>query len=761
MIEKAIEQINKILNYNFVKNTPFASDLESIVGRLSEKSFKLAVVGEFSSGKSTFLNALIKQDLLKHGTTETTATITEIENVNSDERKFDAYFTNGKIEKDISLDKLEDYTSTSSKTHSVASEITKVVIKCKVFDSDFPVRFIDTPGLNGVADNHREKTIEQVKNAHACIYLLSVRGIGESDIEFIKYISNYQKNIIFVQNFIDELKSIENETTEEKIAEQKKILEEKIFNGETEVEYSVLGISARKALLSTFTSYDGEMLSDAERARLYEESLFENIISAINNLMQKNSKESLFKKNAIQVAVDILGQILDILEFQNAQKKEELEFSQEARKKRGYENIKSILEKNKENYKKNISNFITAESGNLRKLCNKNIEDQLSELCKKVEEKINSKKKIDELQELIDTNAIATDINAGIVKVENETNKLLNAGFENILCDAVVRIKEYTGAEAKKTDNVKFDESQAITTKTYKSFTREEEEIKELNSKYYMAKEKEAYAKEQKEELQKEIIEADGELRSLPEQKTKAASNMNNAIRNLGAEPAAETKYKTEIHRVSHKEGRGFLGKIGGWIQDFVVGYKEETRTVPYKDYSKQNEWRRKKNNIENNYRQKLSDIEHQKRLIEQKINNLKSDIDKAERDSLSNESESLRKLLDTKKEFLAEAKKKAMGEYLRNIKKELITGVKNYLYDEDNVQESIMQNFENACNINENIVEKYAVSIFEVSFNDRLKTLSDLISNGELAQKTSENEEIINKIQKTQKTLEEIVCQM
>lgn len=38
--------------------------------RLKTNTFRLAVVGEFSSGKSTFLNAIIGKDILKHGVQE-------------------------------------------------------------------------------------------------------------------------------------------------------------------------------------------------------------------------------------------------------------------------------------------------------------------------------------------------------------------------------------------------------------------------------------------------------------------------------------------------------------------------------------------------------------------------------------------------------------------------------------------------------------------------------------------------------------------
>ena len=116
-LSKVIDAITTVKNEDVVKsNSIITDDFDKVIKRLCEKNFRIAVIGEFSSGKSTFLNALIGKDILKHGRLETTATITEIKNdiTVGDELKFDAYYVNGRLEKDISIDKLEEYTSTSS-----------------------------------------------------------------------------------------------------------------------------------------------------------------------------------------------------------------------------------------------------------------------------------------------------------------------------------------------------------------------------------------------------------------------------------------------------------------------------------------------------------------------------------------------------------------------------------------------------------------------------------------------------------------------
>ena len=401
-ISRIIEAIDKISNTEFViSSNIFSEDFQNIIKRLKDKTFKLAVVGEFSSGKSTFLNALMGKDILKHGAKETTAAITEIKNDVSIKGKaiFDVYYENGEIEYGISADLLTEYTVTSSKTHSVAEEISKVIIKSNIINTKFPISFVDTPGLNGLADNHREKTIEQIKKSHACIYLLQVRGIGQSDIDFLKFISKYQHNIIFVQNFIDELKELEGETPEEKVEEQRRIIEEKIFNEECNVKYEIIPISARKALIAKdndITQFENIELTCEEREKLYEESGFEVVIDKISDLITSNERGHLQQKDSISVALELLEQLYEIVSFQNDQEKEEWKNSPEERKKRNYEKIITELNKNKKVYADNISNFIEADAADIRKSTGKRIDNNLIKLETSIKTILGSISSIDE-----------------------------------------------------------------------------------------------------------------------------------------------------------------------------------------------------------------------------------------------------------------------------------------------------------------------------------------------------------------------------
>ena len=86
--KRYLKILDEIQGISDLKQIPeFTSDLNSFIERLTDKEFRIAVVGEFSSGKSTFINALLGKDILNHETTETTAVITRIVNVTKEDKR--------------------------------------------------------------------------------------------------------------------------------------------------------------------------------------------------------------------------------------------------------------------------------------------------------------------------------------------------------------------------------------------------------------------------------------------------------------------------------------------------------------------------------------------------------------------------------------------------------------------------------------------------------------------------------------------------
>mgnify|MGYP001745959340 FL=1 len=273
--KRLLDIISQIKKTQAIKSFPYiAESLTDTEFELKNNEFRITIVGEFSSGKSTFLNAIIGQDILPHGVNETTATVTYIHNVPKADPRLDkaiVHFrdeTKNDVTLDVSKDKsaLIDYVTTSENQYNVVRDIVAVDVYVHFADIEDPVVFIDTPGMNGVAKGHREITLHEIRHSHASICLFHLRGMGKSDLDFIKELKKYQQSFFFVLNAIDDLKTNE-ESYEERMQAFTNDIVNYVYEGNGKPQF-VFGISALKALsardLRIMRVYDTDQ-SDLDR----------------------------------------------------------------------------------------------------------------------------------------------------------------------------------------------------------------------------------------------------------------------------------------------------------------------------------------------------------------------------------------------------------------------------------------------------------------------------------------------------------------
>lgn len=748
-----VSALESVKNNTVVKNIDlFENDFQNIIDRLLDDSFRLAVVGEFSSGKSTFLNVLIGKDLLKHGAKETTATITEIHNKNNvdDKTYLDVYFRNGDIIRNVLEDKITEYTATASTTLAVAKEIDKVVINSNILDTDSKICFVDTPGLNGIADNHREQTIEQIKNAHACIYLIQVRGLGQSDIDFLKYIIQYQHNIIFVQNFIDELKRLEGETPEQKIEEQRKIIEKHIISENKNVHYEIIAVSARKALIAKsydFKEYNGEILSKEMRERLYKESRFEDVFSVIHKLMMHNEKGKIQHKDAVSVALNLLGQLKKVVSFKNEKEIADWERTTEGRNSVNYTKLIDSLMANKDGYIKKLEDYIESETSEIRKENKKKIEIGVQEIEECINNIFSDISVISEFENYMKNN-LSAYLNESLTTLDKAVMKHMNIKFENMVANAVLRIRQYTGIEVKSIKPDSFEST--VLELNMKNFTQEEDQITKLQRDLF---EKQALNKKVDKDIEKrkeEILRINSEIETQSEEEKKIDLNKETEIKRLGPKPAKETKYRIETY---YEDRHGLLGRI-------FLGPKERTTSVPYFDDSKQKKWEKQKNEIENQYKMKKHQIDTQYHMLEIKKKQCDEEIQYLEKikDVRKKDIQSTKRLLAIQIEYLNKQREKVRQEYLREAKKSVLKNIHEYL-DEYSL-EILYENNEIAIEENCKKVNQVVKSLFMVSFENRICSLQQQLGKINGTRDFENTSDLLTIINKATIKLEEFLCQ-
>lgn len=198
-----------------------AGVFKTLKENLEKGEFSIVVVGEFSAGKSTLLNALMRKRILPSFTNETTATVNflrHMEKSRSGEAGTVFYHDGRTVDiEELSLDIINKYVSTKG------DDVAKTVDHLDLYlDSDFlkdGVTLVDSPGLNGVADGHREITEQQILKSHASIFLFNSDHPGsKTDFDFLHELQKKVKTIFFVLNKIDDIRADEGESVESVIA---------------------------------------------------------------------------------------------------------------------------------------------------------------------------------------------------------------------------------------------------------------------------------------------------------------------------------------------------------------------------------------------------------------------------------------------------------------------------------------------------------------------------------------------------------------
>lgn len=175
--------------------------IERIRGRCNDPNLYMAVIGEFSSGKSTFINALLRDDLLKTDALVTTAAATRLQHGDSLEAKVvfkkprrhelkldqdSKKFTVDEIP-ELNARNIREFIQAVTSQGAVAPRVSDVTITHPaLFLSDSTV-IIDTPGMNATHQEHVAITAQVVEHeADAAIVMVpAIFPLSRTLIDFL------------------------------------------------------------------------------------------------------------------------------------------------------------------------------------------------------------------------------------------------------------------------------------------------------------------------------------------------------------------------------------------------------------------------------------------------------------------------------------------------------------------------------------------------------------------------------------------------
>ncbi len=151
--------------------------------RISYPESYVTMLGETSSGKTTLINGLLKERLLKTSAAPTTGSIVEV--LFDSEIKSPEYYA---INCDATMEQLDvnTFVELSSNPDELLS---RLQIAVPEVDGLAGLRLFDTPGYGSIVDKHEEVLREFIPNSDVIIYVIGYKiGIQENDFLFMRCI---------------------------------------------------------------------------------------------------------------------------------------------------------------------------------------------------------------------------------------------------------------------------------------------------------------------------------------------------------------------------------------------------------------------------------------------------------------------------------------------------------------------------------------------------------------------------------------------
>ena len=234
--------------------------------------FLLVIAGEFNSGKSSFINALLGERVLPEGVTPTTDRINILRH---------------------------------------GPEVSELLRAAYLLERTHPadvlreINIVDTPGTNAIIRRHEELTRDFVPRSDLVLFVTSAdRPFTESERGFLEQIRQWGKKIVFIVNKIDILaRPEEREEVVRYVSEHAAAL-----LGEAP---QIFAVSAREAQEARGGGKDGKGGKDQEKEELWSKSGFGAVEDYLLNTLDQEERVRLKLLNPLNVGLRLASKYKD------------------------------------------------------------------------------------------------------------------------------------------------------------------------------------------------------------------------------------------------------------------------------------------------------------------------------------------------------------------------------------------------------------------------------------------------------------------
>ena len=276
----------------------------SFFEQLEQKStepMQIAIIGQFSSGKSTFLNALLGQDILPTGITPITSKVCKI--CYGEDYILEILYKDGnKVLQNVEF--LHKFTRENSKNIDYFRLYAPILLLKEI-------NFLDTPGFNSQNIDDTHATLKVLEEIDGIIWLTLIDNAGKNSEKLLlkEFSSHFAQKSLCVLNQKDRLK---NEIEIQTSVEYAKAAFAGIFE-------DVIPISAKLALKARLNTEE----------KFLETTLL-NLAHSIQNIALRRDGLNLDYKESCQKLQEFYIKTQEKINSQNATQKDSMDLMQES-----------------------------------------------------------------------------------------------------------------------------------------------------------------------------------------------------------------------------------------------------------------------------------------------------------------------------------------------------------------------------------------------------------------------------------------------
>lgn len=559
----------------------FGEELKFIEQRLKSMESSIAVVGQFSVGKSALLNALLGEDILATRKIESTKVLTRIRHCASKEDSKIALILKDGDTKTFSLENIGDLQKyTTFQGAEITDSINYVDVYWPVYFLNKELVLVDTPGANSLTTSAFQTTRDQLKTSSAIIYLfLGTKGLDAEDYSIIEEYIAHKKKVFLVGTHIDQL--TKSEWQEVKVEVKRNINQ---FDAIKDIE--IVGVSSIEASTAKKTQNQG----------LLNQSNLPTLEKMLHTYMDTKEYEAAEIRSIENDFLLLLNEI-DSFEMQQV----EVDKAEEEERQRRLERLTALTELEYIEVEQYGLGLLKQRT-NAIELLNDKYENMLfadgNEILKKVRSQYKTFQQYIKQQIPISPNV--KQLRSEYVKHLNNVEEIYQDWDKNLESFGQVFADEIE-CVVQNQDNEFSDMLKKIETNVFITWDDFDLILKNIKLKplritgdyreFEIYEEKDSVLKEEQKETKRSIKKNEERIKDLRTSKLKEEKKIRDANRvernKLGTKPEPRPRYKSK----------------GFWIfkSDEFIGY----------DYSEQERWDRNMSEIHSSYKKKLSSIEH------------------------------------------------------------------------------------------------------------------------------------------------------